>query len=239
MSAEQTETGSFNRTVRHIKHQPTAGDVLERLKSAVGASSDRELSIALGHSPTAISNRRQRGTLPLQEAMQVAMTRGHSLDWLVFGVDPGMPSRELAAESQDYVGVPLFDIEAACGEGRTFSAERVLCYLHFRRDWVAAEGLYEGKLAALRVVGDSMSDTLQDGDTALINRHKTSGDGVFLLRIGDALRIKRIQRLTDGALRLSSDNEHYAPEVIPPERLTADSPVEIIGHCHWRGGRVY
>ncbi|MCC5811340.1 MAG: LexA family transcriptional regulator [Ectothiorhodospiraceae bacterium] len=226
-----------------------AGEVIDRLKMVVGSKSDRELSLRLGYSTTGMTNKRARGSVPFEEAVAVALERDISLDWLILGrgePPPGLGEPppmvgvtrpgELQQEVSEFVSVPLYDLQAAAGNGRLFSEERVKYTLHFRREWVNQEGLYESNLVALEVTGDSMDGTLQEGDTVLINRAATEGDGVFLLRLGEALRIKRLQRLADGSLRLSSDNEFYAPEVVHPEQL---GNVEIIGHCHWRGGRVY
>src|SRR5690606_30537135 len=132
--------------------------------------------------------------------------------------------------------VPLYDIQAAAGNGRLFEAERIKYYVHFRRDWLFREGLYPKDLACIEVDGDSMEETLHDRDTVLVNRARVRGDGVYLLRMGEALRIKRLQWLADRSLRLSSDNERYAPEVILPEDL---SQVEVLGHCHWRAGKIF
>lgn len=223
-------------------------DVLKRLRFVTGAKSDRELSILFGYSPTAMTNKRQRGSIPYDECVQVACEKGVSLDWLVLGRgEPpagagtqspvvGVSRSGESAETGEFVSVPLYDIQAAAGAGRIFTDERIKYYLHFRRDWIAREGLYPKDLVAAEVAGDSMEKTLHDRDTVLINRALRTGDGVFMLRIGEALRIKRVQKLVDGSLRLSSDNEIYAPEVIHPENL---NQVEILGHCHWRGGKIY
>lgn len=59
--------------------------------------------------------------------------------------------------------------------------------------------------------------------------------GVFLLLVSGARRIKRVQRLAGGALYLISDNDHYQPEMIRPEDM---HDVEILGRCEIRIGRV-
>lgn len=196
-----------------------------------------------------MTNKRQRGSVPYDECVQVAEERGISLDWLILGkgeppADLAVSTSPVAGASQtvlseddaEFVSIPLYDIQAAAGNGRFFDDERIKYYLHYRRDWIAAEGLYPKDLVAVEADGDSMLGTVDDGDTVLVNRARTTGDGVYLLRIGHALRIKRVQWLADRSLRISSDNEHYAPEVIHPEDL---NQVEIIGRCHARSGKIY
>lgn len=227
-------------------------DVIARMRAVVDAKSDIELSAYFGGSKTLMSNKKQRGSVPYDEAVQLAIDKGISLDWLILGRGPApsdsyvdvpvMTSLKLsepgrACELDDeFVSIPAYDIQAAAGAGRLFDAERIKHYVKFRRDWLASEGLYPKDLVAVDVIGDSMFPTLHDKDTVLVNRALRNGDGVFLLRMGDALRIKRVQRLSDGSLRLSSDNEMYAPEVI---HLEQREQVEILGLCHARSGKIH
>ncbi|WP_106475800.1 LexA family transcriptional regulator [Phytohalomonas tamaricis] len=224
--------------------------IMGRMKQLMGVSSDYQLAKRFGKSTSAIHNWKKRGTVPIDECIELSVEYNASLDWLILG--KGAPpsgtapapiisemdqdERGLRYSLKDFVGVPLYDIEAAAGPGRLFDNEHVETYLSFRNDWIAKEGLHAKDLVAVRVIGDSMDGTLKNGDTVLINRAITRPDGVFVIRVGDELRIKRVQLLSDGSLRLSSDNNHYAPEVIPPENL---GNVQIIGHCYWHSGRVY
>ncbi|RKQ95769.1 phage repressor protein C with HTH and peptisase S24 domain [Kushneria sinocarnis] len=223
--------------------------IMARMKQLLGVSSDYQLAQRFGKSTSAIHNWKKRGTVPIDECIELSVEYDASLDWLIMG--KGAPPWEMPATPawsepdsdlpshfalRDFVGVPLYDIEAAAGPGQLFDSEQVETFLSFRHDWILKEGLHLKDLVAVRVRGDSMDGTLKDGDTVLINRSIIRPDGVFLIRVGDELRIKRVQRLASGALRLSSDNDHYAPEIIEPEQL---GNVQIIGHCYWHSGRVY
>lgn len=243
----QPEREANLRTVPYMDTKQVAVDVITRMKAVLGVESDIELSTHFGGSKTLMSNRKMRGSVPYEEAMELAVAHGLSLDWLLLGRGdapegvpevPPMAAREAEAEYSrgEFVEVPLYDLQAAAGEGRLFSSEQVKSILHFRRDWLAGEGLFEKDLVALEVVGDSMAGTLQERDITLVNRSARAGDGVYLLRMGEALRIKRLQWRADGSLRLSSDNELYDPETVYPENM---DQIEILGHCHWRGGRIY
>ena len=215
--------------------------ILDRIKVILGFAQDKDVAGYFGVSPTSVYNWRKRGTIPYEECVRISVDKGVSLDWLILGAGSegeGESSQDqgFAVYDQFYVEVPLYDIRASAGDGSLFEEERIDTYLKFRRDWVSKEGLFEKDLVGVRVAGDSMDGTLQDGDMVLVNRARTQPDGVFLVRVGESLHIKRLQHRTDGAVRISSDNDLYEPEVVPPERL---SQVEIIGHCHWRAGRVY
>ena len=73
-------------------------------------------------------------------------------------------------------------------------------------------------------------------DKVLINSAKMWDDGVFLVRVGGALRLKRLQWLADGRVSLISDNPAYQVETIDPDAL-GDAFV-ILGHAHTKFGRL-
>lgn len=177
---------------------------------------------------------------PKASALEGFVTQmGVSAEWLITGegcIFKKNTGAVVSYEDPDYSEIPLYDVEASAGGGSLFDNEPILSYLKFRNDWMIREGVSQKDLVAIRVTGDSMDSTLADGDTVLIDRSRTRPDGVFAVRIGDGLRIKRLQQLVDGSLRVSSDNDVYADETIPKENL---EQVEIIGFCHWRGGRVF
>lgn len=217
---------------------------LERLMEIHGVRTDAELARRLGKSPSSVHNWRKRGNIPIDECIRVAKSTGASLDWLILGIGdgPGTKVTEglhpyLALPSEEgYAEIPLYDIEAAAGDGCLFDEEHVIGTIPYRREQLIHEGLAEAKLVALKVRGDSMMPTLDDGDTVIVNLAHRQPDGVFLVRVGDALRIKRVQRMMAGCLRLSSDNDHYAPEVISPDQVDG---FEILGSVYSRTGRVF
>jgi len=211
--------------------------IIHRMRETIGASSDGHVGEFLGASKQAVYNWKNRGSIPVEYCVKFAVLTGKSLDWLFFG--DISETRELRGEylvDSEYTEVPLYDIEASAGDGALFDHELIESYLKFRNDWLTREGLHKENLVAIRVAGDSMDGTLADGDAVLIDTSRKKPDGVFAIRIGDALRIKRLQKLTNGSLRVSSDNPIYADEEIPWEEL---GRVEIIGQCYWRAGRVF
>lgn len=227
-----------------------ADEVITRIKAVVGAKSDRDLARHFGMGDTTITSKRQRGSVPYDEATQIALERGISLDWLILGKgEPPMAPVQAALEQvaevppvfshlpqSEVAEIPLYDIEAAAGHGRVFDQEKIIGYIPYRADELVREGLVASQLVALRVKGDSMVPTLDDGDLVVVNRANRQPDGVFVVRVGEDLRIKRVQKMMAGCLRLSSDNDHYAPEVISPDQVEG---FEIIGSVYSRSGRVF
>lgn len=139
--------------------------------------------------------------------------------------------------SADAVAVNMYDVEGAAGDGRSLEDERVEGVLYFPEAQLNALGLSPERIAGIKVRGDSMEETLADGDWVLVNQADTDyrREGVFLLLVSGERRIKRVQRLAGGALYLISDNEHYEPEMIPPEQMRE---VQILGRCEVRIGRI-
>ncbi len=88
----------------------------------------------------------------------------------------------------------------------------------------------------IRVDGDSMTPTLSDGDDILVDREDGAGrlrDGIYVLRIEDALVVKRLAVGPGGRLSVRSDNDAYPgwPDVEP------DS-IDVVGRVVWVGRRI-
>ena len=212
--------------------------IITRMKSVLGVSMDKDLAEYFDIKQASVTNWRKRGTIPIEQCMQLSVSTGITLDWLLMGRGENSIAEASSPYhmDQDYHEIPVYDIEASAGDGSIFDQEVITSYLKFRKDWLTREGLQSSNLVAIRVSGDSMNGTLANGDIVLIDRSRKRPDGVFAIRIGDALRIKRLQKMANGSLRVSSDNEMYQPEIIYPENM---GQVDIAGQCYWRGGRVF
>ena len=104
-----------------------------------------------------------------------------------------------------------------------------------------AEDLVEGRLdlnrhlvrhpAAtfyMRVIGDSMSDDIRDGDILVVDRACEAEDGdIVVARLFDDFTVKRLS-LAEGRLRLLSTNEAYAPI-----EVTEEADFEVWGKVVW------
>ncbi|NWO55013.1 hypothetical protein DEJ73_01980 [Chromohalobacter salexigens] len=135
-----------------------------------------------------------------------------------------------------YSPVPMYDIEAAAGAGRLVEHENIESTLYFETQALSAEGLDPAHLIGAKVRGDSMGNTLQDGDRVIVDCSQRTPDGVFLLRVGEEYRIKRVQRVAGGAWLLISDNQAYEKEMIKPDEM---QDVEILGRCRVRIGKIF
>ena len=222
-------------------------DAVSRAKLALNVKNDVELSRALGVAASAIGGYNRRQTVPLEQCIKIAERTGVSLDWLILGKGEmqGGSTVQQAWQMLDVqrdgrpavVFVPLYDVAVSAGNGADVYGEQVLQQVPFEAAWLHHEGLHRNDLACLPITGDSMTPGLMPGDIVLVNHGKRDGDGVFVLRFGNSLRIKRLQWLADGSLRISSDNALYQAEHITPADLGDD--FAIIGACHTKIGRVF
>lgn len=215
---------------------------IDRAKEAFNVSSDYELAKILGITHSAVSGyRRRENSLPLAQCLKVVELTGKTLDWLILGKgNEGFNKIKLSEETAAYISnivlVPLYDVPVSAGHGSFFDAENIIQQIPFDAEWLEREELIADKLACLPIKGDSMSPGLKTSDIVLIDLTHQRGDGVFVLRLNGALRIKRLQWLADGRLRISSDNPIYETEYVDPN--TPPDDFAIIGCCHTKIGRV-
>lgn len=138
-----------------------------------------------------------------------------------------------AGSMQDWAKVPRLSLGASAGSGSVPAEEEASDTFRFSRRWLREQGLDGSKLSAITVEGDSMYPILRDGDEVLVDRaDRPFRDGIHVVRLGDALLVKRIASLGFGRYALISENKVY-----PPLDVAADE-IEIIGRVVWKGGKV-
>jgi len=237
----------------------TAQDVFKRLKLILGTTTARELSQKLGMTESGISNAITRNSIPYSYCAEVALTHRIPLDWLIFGdVDGKKFARSLEPEyfirtysktlleSTDGIKEPiifneqeidfinLYTMSTISENGKFFSNKHVIRKIPYEKNWLLEQNLNIKELLCLKNKGDNMQPDIYDGDVVLVNRAVKYGDGIYAIRLNDTLRIKRLQWLTDGTIRVSSNKSYYEPETIDPSK--SNGRFEIIGQCHSRNG---
>lgn len=147
--------------------------------------------------------------------------------WLILGDNSQI--RNISNNSDEFALIPMYDVEVSAGSGAVAYGEIEPTHrLAFRRDWLASRGLYEKDLHVVIARGDSMEPTIHGKDTLLIDTSKsTPRDGhIYVIRSGDTLWVKRIQRQFDKSLLLISDNTAYPPL---PLNLAEHPDIQVIG----------
>ncbi|WP_338445541.1 S24 family peptidase [Pelagerythrobacter marensis] len=145
---------------------------------------------------------------------------------------PGDKSYTPAPTRGEWIEVPRLSLDASAGAGALGAREIPFDVFRFSRRWLREMGLEGADLTAIRVEGDSMEPLLRSGDEIFVDRHKRGGEGIHVVRIGDALHVKRLQAAAQGRIKLVSENSAY-----PPIELAREE-VEVIGRVVWKGGRV-
>ncbi|GAA0673473.1 phage repressor protein C with HTH and peptisase S24 domain [Sphingomonas insulae] len=141
-----------------------------------------------------------------------------------FGVD----EVELGAEPgrRPFV-LPRLDIAASAGPGAFVDGEIVLGAAAIDPALASRLGLRDGQAAIVRVRGDSMEPGLVDGDLIVVDRARRTPDArgaVFVVRIDDAVMVKRVRR-GRGKPMVTSDN--------PAAAAVPEGAVEVIGRVVW------
>lgn len=235
----------------------------ERLKQArayLGLTQD-EMADALGAKKRGYQENESGNTTPRSDVIAGFVTLGINANWLLTGqgemllndnsagykqqqdVKSSVSGQEQTAcitkeqFDEEYVLVPGYHIQVSTGNGSTFQNEEVKRMLAFRRKYLNYRQVNPERLAVVFSKGDSMEPTIKDNDSLLIDLDSIDPkDGkIYVVRLGDDLYAKRIQRLVDGGLVLISDNKEYQSQSIPPERL---EQLQVIGQVIWIGKDV-
>lgn len=134
--------------------------------------------------------------------------------------------------------VPQLDVQASAGHGAFSMPESASGAMGFSERMLRdlAGGSPDG-LSMIKVMGDSMSPTLNDGDDIMVNQHDGVSrlrDGIYVFRMGDGLLVKRIARELDRQhVTLISDNGAY-----PSWPHTQLKDITVLGRVVWSGKRL-
>ncbi|HEY0012917.1 MAG TPA: S24 family peptidase [Allosphingosinicella sp.] len=205
---------------------------LARLIEEQGADYS-SLSRMLGRNPAYIQQYIKRGTprrLAEEDRRLLARYFGVAEEALGGPAPAPVPNAGL-------VRVARLEVGASAGPGSLAGDERARGHIAFDPAWLRRMASDPRRLSLIRVEGDSMVPTLADGDEILVDRGDAGErlrDGIYVLRIEDALVVKRVAPHPAGrTLTIRSDNEAY------PSWLDCDpASVEIVGRVVWVGRRL-
>lgn len=145
----------------------------------------------------------------------------------------GAPEGRAAADRGDFVEIPRLPLEASAGPGAAEAEEIPFDAFRFSRRWLREQGLDASQLSAIRVMGDSMEPVLRDGDEILVDtREQPFRDGIHVVRLDDALLVKRVASQGGGRFSLLSQNAAYPPVSVSAEDL------DFVGRVVWKSGRL-
>jgi hypothetical protein len=192
------------------------------------------LSRMLGRNPAYIQQYVRRGVprrLGEQERRKLAR---------YFGVPEAMlggPAEE-RGEVHGLLTVKRHPVTVSAGPGALVNEELGKPFFGFDERWLKAlTPSQASNLSVVRVEGDSMAPTLNAGDDILVDRGDAAErlrDGIYVLRIDDALLVKRVALNPVGRrVTIQSDNPAY-----PDWPDCGLDEIKCIGRVIWSGRRI-
>ncbi len=192
------------------------------------------LSRFLGKNPAYIQQFLRRGTPKrLGEEERRKLARYFGVSQSLFG-GPAEPD----APRPGLVPVKRVLVRASAGPGTLPGAETAHPYFAFDERWLKLlTGSKAEDLSIIRVEGDSMAPTLNDGDDILVDRagcDEALRDGIYVLRVEDSLLVKRLAIHPMGkSVTVQSDNPAY-----PDWPDFGLENVHCIGRVIWAGRKI-
>jgi SOS-response transcriptional repressor LexA len=210
----------------------TENDPRTELDRLIRANGDDYVSLSrlLGRNAAYVQQYIKRGSpkrLPEQE--RGVLARYFGVDERVLGAAPGLRGTIMRT-------IPKLAIGASAGAGAINDIEALAGKVDFDEAWLRKMGLDPERLSLIRVEGDSMQPTLNDGDDIMVDTaaaDRTPKKGIHVLRLDGTLMVKRLLPAKGGKLSIISDNPAYAPmEDVDAKQVT------VIGRVVWVGRKL-
>jgi phage repressor protein C with HTH and peptisase S24 domain len=152
----------------------------------------RSLSRLLGRNPSYIQQFIKRGTpRKLDECDRENLARHFRVNESLIG-----GPANAANTPSDFIEIPLLNIAASAGSSSSKSAKTTRATIAFDKQWLRQLTCRaNSSLLIIRISGDSMEPTLRERDQAIVNldcAHDVLSDGIYVLRMNDAIVVKRI-----------------------------------------------
>lgn len=171
-----------------------------------------------------------RATLHFDALVKVARALDVSIDYLAgLTADPSPADDRSRSSSSELQRVPLRAATDPSATTTDVELAPVIGHLAFRGKWLLAHGIPAESCSVIEVPDDSMDPTLQAGAWILVDHGQTRrhGNGVFALRVGSSLCIRRAVYSDDDWL-LAADNPKVQTKAWPTK-------AKIFGQVVWTG----
>jgi hypothetical protein len=132
--------------------------------------------------------------------------------------------------------VPKLAVGASAGPGALTDDDALAGKIGFDEKWLRKMGLDPLRLSLIRVQGDSMQPTLNDGDDIMVDAaaaDRPLKNGIHVLRYDGVLMVKRLRSESEGRVSILSDNPDYAAI-----NAVAAGDITVIGRVVWVGRRL-
>lgn len=240
----------YNRRL-HDLGMSTLGKRIAQKREQAGLSQS-ELGRRLGLSPQSVQKWESEVSVPRNKKLgDIAAALSTTVVFLVTG-EAGRPTGQVEPNAtmdgpfdvwdddtpldDDEVYVPfLKEVELSAGSGRTVVEQSSNRKLRFGKLTLRRQGVQPSEAVCVTVCGDSMEPVLPNGSVVGVDQGCiTITDGkMYALNHGGQLRVKILQRLPGGGIRMKS----YNRDDYPDEEYTSEQMVEkqilIIGKVFW------
>lgn len=153
---------------------------------------------------------------------RMARTLNTSIGYL-FGTTDRMKSDGFSDDDDDIPDdqrirlIPRLSVQLSAGLGRENVEGLVVGHVPITEALLGKLGIKAENAHFIEAAGDSMEETIFDGDDVLIDMGDTAlkAEGIYAVQVGDLAMIKRVQPLAMlDTVSLLSDNQRYQPQTI-------------------------
>lgn len=165
------------------------------------------------------------GEMRYQEGPEPSNIRESSLKATVW--------EDMNRDSEEFVEIPLLNVSLSAGNGSCELEESSDFALVFRRYYLKKMGVSESAAKLVRVSGQSMEPTLNDGDVVFFFQAE---DGIrdgktYAICQSDLLRVKTLIATPTSVIIRSINRDEYPDEVLDREDFQKN--VRVIGRVFW------
>ena len=141
-----------------------------------------------------------------------------------------LPDAEILS-SKDIVFIDFYqDIGVSAGCGMVCESDGNISSFPLPKTFLNLQGIDADNAVIVKVNGDSMHPTLNDGDLVIVNKNYISSlSGIYVIKDDiNGLRVKRLNKDKEGNLQVISDNKKYPVQIYTNEELYSNT-LTIIG----------
>jgi len=200
--------------------------ILSRMMTAFDVSKYKDLAHKLGVSPNTIDVWKKREKIPEKNILKCVNLTGYPLEWIENGgeLDQYINKNHTSEQkSDDSTLLKVSLLQAGAGEGiYNFEKQHKLLSLNVEYFPYLAN---ESSIVAIEIVGESMEPVLKQGDYILITppkRERATEDGIYAIRVDGMIKIKLLQFMLDGTIKIISYNKEFETEIYDPKNSQID-----------------
>jgi phage repressor protein C with HTH and peptisase S24 domain len=204
---------------------------LQRVFKATGMTSQTQLAAALGVNRSAITQARNKDSIPARWILQLYRSFGLNPDWLEIGKGQTFFGSDGDLETE-FINIPKVIARLSAGGGSFEVGSEIQGYYAFQQEWLRIKGK-PNRMVLMDIFGNSMEPELKDGDTVLIDESQKDiiAGALYAVGVDDTIMVKRVEKHPN-KLVLRSDNQNYAPIYLQGNESNS---IRIIGKVIWSG----